>query len=69
MAYYRIEYHSNALCRDTSFEMLIPNDPPADLPREQPKRPLRTLFLLHGYCGKAATGCRMGWPPSTALPS
>ena len=49
MAYYRIEYYSHALCRDASFEMLIPNDP-----REpRPDRPMATLFLLHGYTGKA----------------
>lgn len=57
MAYYRIEYHSSALCRDTSFEMLIPNDPSAEERRAQ--RPLRTLFLLHGYSGKAGN-----WVPN-----
>ena len=34
MAYFRIDFYSNALCRETSFEMLIPNDyrgePPAE---------------------------------------
>ena len=53
MAYYRIEYDSNALCRTTSFEMIIPNDPRGDASRESPARPMRTLFLLHGYSGKA----------------
>ena len=61
MAYFRIEYYSNALRRTTSFEMFIPNDPrdPEGLPgnpggegKAEPK-PMRTLFLLHGYTGKA----------------
>ena len=62
MAYFRIEYYSNALHRTTSFEMFIPNDPrdPAGLPGNAGNgetaakaKPLRTLFLLHGYTGKA----------------
>ena len=53
MAYFRIEYFSNALCRSTSFEMLIPNDYRKDLGEKAPDKPMRTLFLLHGYTGKA----------------
>ncbi len=56
MAYFRIEYYSPALRRQTSFEMIIPNDVRTDFPRhENPyeKRPMKTLFLLHGYTGKA----------------
>ncbi len=51
MAYFRIEYFSKALHRTTSFELIIPND----LREEEtlPDRPARTLFLLHGYTGKA----------------
>ena len=51
MAYYRIEYYSQALCRQASFEMLIPNDPRD--PKIENKKPMSTLFLLHGYTGKA----------------
>ena len=51
MAYYRIEYYSRALHRTTSFEMLIPNDPREGV--TLPEGPMRTLFLLHGYTGKA----------------
>ena len=51
MAYYRIDYFSNALHRGTSFEMLIPNDLPEGMP--EPEKPMKTLFLLHGYTGKA----------------
>ncbi|MBO4925171.1 MAG: esterase [Clostridia bacterium] len=56
MAYFRIEYYSAALRRQTSFEMLIPNDVRKDIQRpENPyeKRSMKTLFLLHGYTGKA----------------
>ena len=51
MAYFRIEYFSNALQRMTSFEMIIPNDLKEN--EHLPERPTRTLFLLHGYSGKA----------------
>ena len=61
MAFFRIDYYSNALHRATSFEMFMPNDPrePAGLPGNPGKgekaeaQPMRTLFLLHGYTGKA----------------
>ena len=53
MAYFRIEYFSNALHRSTSFEMLVPNDYRTDIPVEIPDKPMGTLFLLHGYTGKA----------------
>ena len=51
MAYYRIDYYSQALCRQASFEMLIPNDPRD--PKAENNKPMSTLFLLHGYTGKA----------------
>ena len=53
MAYFRIDYNSNALRRWASFEMLIPNDPDAAAPAADREKPLHTLFLLHGYHGKA----------------
>ena len=53
MAYFRIEYYSNALRRETSFEVMIPNDPRGEMPAPADDRPMRTLFLLHGYTGKA----------------
>ena len=57
MAYFRIEYYSNALHRSTGFEMLIPNDYRLDLPVQDASpisdTPMGTLFLLHGYTGKA----------------
>ena len=51
MAYFRIEYYSCALRRTTSFEMMMPNDPRENA--APPAVPMRTLFLLHGYTGKA----------------
>lgn len=56
MAYFRIDFFSNALRRETSFEMFIPNDSREDIPKEASvydKRKMKTLFLLHGYTGKA----------------
>ena len=53
MAYFRIDYNSNALRRQASFEMLIPNDPNAGAPAAEWEKPLCTLFLLHGYHAKA----------------
>ena len=53
MAYFRIEYYSRALCRETSFEVLIPNDPRDEASQPPEDKPIRTLFLLHGYTGKA----------------
>ena len=51
MAYFRIEYFSKCLHRQTAFEMIIPNDLREN--EQLPDRPARTLFLLHGYTGKA----------------
>ncbi len=51
MSYFRIEYFSRALHRSTSFDMIIPNDPREN--ETLPDRPMRTLFLLHGYTGKS----------------
>ena len=45
MAYFRIEYYSKALRRETSFEVMIPCDPREGMPA--PEGPMRTLFLLH----------------------
>ena len=57
MANLNIELYSNCLHRATSFKMVIPTDRRTDdfPPRpENPhlKRPMKTLFLLHGYTGK-----------------
>ena len=65
MARLQIEYYSNALCRTTAFEILIPNDLRASLPWENDaarSRPMKTLFLLHGYTGKAGNWVPDGLP-------
>ena len=58
MANITVKFFSNCLRRHTTFEMFLPNDPRADLPWEKErdaymKRPMKTLFLLHGYSGCA----------------
>lgn len=72
MAYFRIQLYVNALRRQASFEMLIPNDMHVEAPvgeAIQPAKQLKTLFLLHGYTAAPATGCRRSSPRGTALPS
>ncbi len=56
MAYFQIQYYSQALCRKTIFQAAIPNDVRTDIPRTlnaHQKRPTKTLFILHGYTGMA----------------
>ncbi len=58
MANITVKYFSNCLMRQTTFEMYLPNDMRTDLPWEQQddayrKRPMKTLFLLHGFTGSA----------------
>ncbi|MBR6341719.1 MAG: hypothetical protein IKR64_07445 [Treponema sp.] len=61
MADLTIRFYSKCLCRDVSFLMVIPNDIRMDYPRQDLKRldrPMKTLFLLHGY-----TGAAFNWIP------
>ena len=63
MANITVRYFSNCLVRPTTFELFLPNDPRADVPPDAErdayaKRPMRTLFLLHGY-----TGCAGNYVP------
>lgn len=58
MAHLTVKYFSECLIRHTTFEMYLPNDARANLPWEQGenpyrKRPMKTLFLLHGFSGSA----------------
>lgn len=56
MADLSIRFYSDVLKRDVSFLMVIPNDIRMDYPRQDLKRqdrPMKTLFLLHGYSGAA----------------
>ncbi len=52
MAFFNIEYYSNALIRTTSFKVLIPNDPRDGAPFADTED-MKTLFILHGYTGNA----------------
>ena len=58
MADLSIHFYSNTLHRCTTFKMIIPNDrrtdflPPAEKEKLEQK-PMKTLFLLHGYTGDA----------------
>lgn len=53
MATLHIEMFSPSLCRSADFYVLIPNDLPVEARKENPHyaRPVKTLFLLHGYTG------------------
>lgn len=56
MANLSIRFYSNCLNRYTTFNMYLPNDIREGMPvieSEYLKRPIKTLFLLHGYTGDA----------------
>lgn len=50
MALANVEFFSNSLCRCVTFKAIIPTDADG---RDNPNfnRPMKTLVLLHGYCG------------------
>jgi S-formylglutathione hydrolase FrmB len=59
MSNLKIDFYSNSLVRTVAFEMYIPNDFRADIPREHNphyERKCKTVFVLHGY-----TGWGKGW--------
>ncbi len=52
MAYIKMEHFSDCLRRTVSFRLLLPNDVDGkDNPHYD--RPMKTLYLLHGYCGRS----------------
>ncbi|MCI9337322.1 MAG: esterase [Lachnospiraceae bacterium] len=58
MAKLTVKYFSECLVRPVTFEMYLPNDVRTNVPWAQGddpyrKRPIKTLFLLHGYTGSA----------------
>jgi len=55
MANISVRFYSNCLRRFTTFNMYLPNDIREDEPNESEyaNRPIKTLFLLHGYTGDA----------------
>lgn len=53
MALIKINYLSQALCKITTVQVYIPNDLNPDERRKNPcyDRPMKVLYLLHGYSG------------------
>lgn len=55
MAKFDVEFYSKVLIRPVSFKVYIPNDSRGELPQDEyHNRPMKTLFLLHGYTGNAS---------------
>lgn len=56
MALFTIQFHSASLARVTQALLLLPNDVPAEMTKdnEHYQRKMKTLVLLHGYSG----GCQ-----------
>ncbi len=64
MALITLQFQSTSLCRPTRVQVLLPNDIPEEMARENEhyKRPAKTLVLLHGYTGSCddwLTGSRV----------
>lgn len=55
MSQLTIEFFSTTLIRPVQFKMIIPGDsnPDWNLPQKRKDKPMKTLFLLHGYTGAA----------------
>ncbi|MCM1217421.1 MAG: alpha/beta hydrolase-fold protein [Lachnospiraceae bacterium] len=53
MANARVEFYSDCLKRFVTFQIIIPNDLPKEWMEVNPhyQRPMKTLFLLHGFSG------------------
>ncbi len=55
MAFFQVQYFSDALMRTTSFHMFLPNDLPAALTESNPyyTRNTKVIYLLHGFFGSS----------------
>ena len=64
MANGRFSFCSDYLKRLVEFQIVLPNDLPKEWTVENPhyRRPMKTLFLLHGY-----TGNSMDWMTGSAI--
>ena len=53
MALGRFQFYSNCIARAVDFNIILPNDVPAEWAAVNPhlQRPMKTLILLHGYSG------------------
>lgn len=51
MAVLQMTFHAKSIIRFSTFHMVLPNDllPEMELNNEHYKRPMKTLYLLHGY--------------------
>lgn len=58
MANARMEFFSLELARSVAFRIVLPNDVQQDFVKDSPhfQRPMKTLYLLHGY-----SGCSSDW--------
>lgn len=56
MAFLQVTYYAVSLMRQTSFYMNLPNELSAEMKEgnEHYERPMKTLYLLHGFSGNAA---------------
>lgn len=56
MAFAQINFFSQSLCRTTSFNIILPNDLKDEYKigsEQHYRRGMKTLYLLHGYCGSS----------------
>lgn len=53
MALFQGTFFAKSISRATTFNLVLPNDCPDNIgeTNENFRRPVKTLFLLHGYCG------------------
>ena len=53
MATIQLNLYSNEICKNTTIQILLPNDVPDMMKAGNPNydREMKTLFLLHGYSG------------------
>lgn len=53
MAYLSLEFYAESLGRKTEVKVLLPNDTPPFITEGNPhyKRPMKSLYLLHGFSG------------------
>ena len=53
MALLQVNTYSTALSRIVTFHILLPNDAPVEMlgPNPHYERPMKTLYLLHGFSG------------------
>lgn len=55
MALFQVDFYSKSLARSTCFHMVLPNDVPEMMKKDNTNynRKMKVLFLLHGYSGSS----------------